>query len=180
MVVKQRMTEQSYLALPEEKPYLEYIDGEAVAKSMPDMRHVDLCDEIQHRLRAYRDGHGGRSGPEARIEFCEGEVVQFRLPDVSYWAAGRSRAGERAMLPPTLAVEVRSPDETATELRAKCWYCRNHGVDIAWLVDPDSRTVEIFEADREGVVLRNDDVVRSTRLPGFALQVNELFAVLDT
>lgn len=83
------------------------------------------------------------------------------------------------MMPPTLAVEVRSPDDTMAEQRAKCRFYRNHGVDVCWLVDPASRTVEVFEAGREGAVLGANDTLTTPHLPGFALELSALFAVLD-
>ncbi len=35
------MTEAEYLALPETKPYLEFVDGEVLQKAMPDSTHGD-------------------------------------------------------------------------------------------------------------------------------------------
>lgn len=40
------MSESEYLALPEEKPYLEYIDGVVLQKPMPNKSHVLLIEEI--------------------------------------------------------------------------------------------------------------------------------------
>ena len=37
-----RMTEEEYLALPEEKPYLEYVDGVVLQKPVPDDLHGRL------------------------------------------------------------------------------------------------------------------------------------------
>ena len=41
-----RMTPEEYLALPEEKPYLEYIDGMVVQKPMPTNEHAKLALEV--------------------------------------------------------------------------------------------------------------------------------------
>jgi Uma2 family endonuclease len=178
MAVRQRISVEEYLALPEEKPYLEYIDGEAVPKSMPDKPHVLLTSEFDYALVAYRRVFGGLSGPEGRVEF-EGDVEWvFRLPDLGYWAPGREVDGHLALLPPTLAIEIRSPDDTMASQRRKCRYYRDHGVDVCWLADPVSRTVEVFEDDRDADVLRAGDVLRSKYLPGFELAVSELFAIL--
>lgn len=80
---------------------------------------------------------------------------------------------------PTVAVEVRSPDESMASQRAKCRLYRQSGVPVVWLVDPRTRTVEIFEDDRDGTVLRIGDTLTTPHLPGFSLPLAELFAVLD-
>jgi len=99
------MTEADYLSLPEEEPYLEYVDGLVVQKPMSNADDADLVGEIQYHLVAYRKVHGGRTGPERRV----GVGSNYRLPDTGYWPAGRP-AGNDAL--PALAVEVRSPSQT--------------------------------------------------------------------
>ena len=106
------LTVEQYLALPGgQKPYLEYIHGEAVPKIMGDWRHLMLVDELVALLRDYRLRFGGHSGSEGRSRFDTGTETNFLLPDVSFWAAGRPFRGDRAMHPPTLAIEVRSPTD---------------------------------------------------------------------
>ena len=98
---------------------------------------------------------------------------------MAYWAPGKPQGDGYRMLPPTLAVEVRSPDETMAEQRAKCRFYRHHGVEVAWLIDPEARTVEVFDADRDGETLSADAALESSYLPGFSLPLEKLFAVLD-
>jgi Uma2 family endonuclease len=179
MAVRQRLSVEEYLALPEEKPYLEYENGEVVQKVAPDIRHMRLADELQFRLRLYRMEHGGDSGPEARVEFRVPGGKVFRLPDVSYWAAGRPMEGGQAMLPPTLTAEIRSPGQSMEDLGERCRFFRSHGVDVCWLIDPDTRTIESYEGDGAAQTLREEDTLVSQALPGFELLVKELFAALD-
>jgi Uma2 family endonuclease len=178
MVIKHRMTAAEYLALPEEKPYLEYINGEVCPKVAPDRRHSDIADAILGALWDYRKVHGGRSAVEGRIGFDDPSDTRYLLPDVAYYAPGRPR-GDRIMTPPTLAVEIRSPEQSKESQRAKCRYFRTHGVDVAWLVDPDERTVEVFEGLDDGTVVRPGQTLRTGHLPGFELGVNALFAAMD-
>ncbi len=105
MVTRHLMSVEEYLALPEEKPYLEYVNGEALAKPVPDSDHSDIV-----ALAEYRTYHGGHPATEARTRFEGPEGMSILLPDVAYYAAGRRRRG--ATLPqPTLAVKARPPDE---------------------------------------------------------------------
>ena len=109
MPVRQRISVEDYLALPEEKPYLEYVNGEVYRKPTPHWMHVALVERIADALRDYR----------------------------------------------------------------------RHGTDACWLVHPKTRTVEIFEGDRDGDVPGEGATLTAAALPGFELSLRELFAVID-
>lgn len=168
------MTEAEYLALPEEKPYLEYVDGLVLQKPMPNADHRRLVNYVSIELGLYARGTHGDAGPEGRIRL--GEVPNYRIPDAAYWAPGQP-SGDDSI--PTFAVEVRSPDQTMDELRAKCRFYRRNGVGACWLIDPESRSVELFEGDADGKPLGLDAELTSVLLPGFSLALKDLFAVLD-
>ena len=166
-----RMTPEQYLQLPEEKPYLEYVDGVVLQKPMPTFDHSELSLEVGSHLRDYARKYGGRAGVEARTQL--GDLPNYRLPDVSYWKPGVPRQDD---ILPTLAVEVRSPSQLMAELRAKCEAFRKSGVEACWLIDPVSRTAELFEGRKNGAAI---DVLRAECLPGFELPLVDLFAILD-
>jgi len=110
MVTRHLMSVEEYLAHPEEKPYLEYVNGEALAKPVPGFDHSDIVAPLMVALAEHRTYHGGHPATEARTRFEGPEGMSILLPDVAYYAAGRRRRG--ATLPqPTLAVEARPPDE---------------------------------------------------------------------
>ncbi len=167
-----RMTPEEYLALPEEKPYLEYVDGMVVQKPMPNEDHGELAFEIGHRIKLWMRHVKGRIGVEVRAKL--GELPNYRLPDVSYWKPEIPRGGQA---PPTLAVAVRSKDQTMAELRRKCEFLRSTGVEACWLIDPVSRTAELYEGRRKsGTVV---STLKAECLPGFELPLTELFSILD-
>ncbi len=165
--------------MPEEAPYLEYVDGEVIEKAMPNRDHMLIVEELALRVGAYRRQRGGLSGPEGRVQFDLARRPAFRLPDYAYWSADKPQGGPRVMLPPTLAIEVRSPEESPAAQREKCRFYRAHGVEASWLVDPQARTVEVFEGADDGRLLADAEILRSEHLPGFELPLNELFGVLD-
>ena len=169
-----RMSEAEFLALPEEKPYLEYVDGVVIQKPMPNKDHRRIIEELIFQIGKYRRDRGGWAGPEGRVRLPDGSG--FRLPDTAYWAPNREDGDDSV---PSLAVEVRSPGQTMAELRRKCRAFRANGVDACWLVDPDSRTVEVFEADRDASLLKIGDALEPHVMPGFSLPLAELFSVLD-
>jgi Uma2 family endonuclease len=87
--------------------------------------------------------------------------------------------GDDILSPPTLAVEVRSKDRSMRGLRDKCRYYRTHGVDVAWLIDPYSRTIEVFEGEADGQRAARDGTLESPSLPGLRVPVADLWAALD-
>ena len=174
-----QMTVEQYLALPEEKPYREYAYGEVTAKAMPDDDHITLAYWVGVPFVALLRDLGGRAGPEPRCRFDTERGPEYRLPDFAYWRPDKPRKEGNDVLPPTLAVEVRSPGERMSEQRDKCRYYRRYGVDVCWLIDPVSRTVEVFEGPLEGEPLPPGGSLRSPLLPGLEIPVRELFATLD-
>ena len=170
-----RMTPEQYLALREEKPYLEYVDGMVVQKPMPTEDHGALSFRIGLLIQLWtQDRPGHHIGVEVRTQL--GELPNYRLPDMSYWAPGRQYGGGAV---PTLAAEVRSPSQTMGELREKCRFFRRNGVDVCWLIDPESRTAEIFEGERDAEAVPAGGTLGSGYLPGFELRLEQLFAILD-
>ena len=167
-----RMSDEEYLALPEEKPYLELHDGLVVQKSMANRDHRQLTGEFSFRFAVQVRAKGGAQGPEGRVRLRSG---RYQLPDAAIWAAGEPNGDDSI---PTVAVEVRSPDESMASQRAKCRRYRESGVRVAWLVDPRTRTVEVFEGALDGQVLGVGVTLTTPALPGFALPLAELFSVL--
>lgn len=168
------MSEAEFLALPEEKPYLEYIDGMVLQKPMPSRVHRKVVEFLTYAIYAFHRQAGGSGGPEGRVRLPDGSG--FRLPDTAYWAPGRPDDDDSV---PSVAVEVRSEGQTMAELRRKCRSFRSNGVDVCWLIDPYARTVEVFEGARDGERLPADGALETAVMPGFSVSLAELFAVLD-
>jgi Uma2 family endonuclease len=169
-----RMTEAQFLALPEVKPYLEYVDGVVLQKPMPKTVHGRLQAELARLLGNYASAVGaGSVATEARTAL--GPAEGYRVPDLSYWLPGRP-SGDDSI--PSITIEIRSPGQALSDLRDKCRGYRESGVDACWLVDPDSRTIEVFEGE-SGVPLGESAALTSRLLPDFELPLKQLFAVLD-
>ena len=180
MAVKQRLTVEEFLALPEVKPYRELVNGEVTQKMAPDLFHMGLAGQLLSELRLYSGEWGGLGGPEPRLRLSAEGQVRIYVADVAFWAKGRPLGTRRDPSPPTLAVEIRSPDETMASQREKCSFYQAAGVPVAWLVEPDARTVEVFEEGvAAGTTLTSADVLTSASLPGFAYPLREFFSILD-
>jgi len=171
-----RMALSEFEALPEEKPYLQWWDGVVVQKAVPKRPHRKIQSAFDRWLAEYGQRAGGSWGPEAHVWF---EGHGYLVPDVAYWAPGKPEGDDERSLPPTLAVEIRSPSETQAGQREKCRQMRANGVDLCWLVDPASRTVEVFEGGIEAEPLPADGALTSPLLPGLRIALADIWAVLS-
>jgi len=100
------------------------------------------------------------------------------MPHLGYWAPDRV-VGESVFLPPTLAIESVSEDQSVPALRDKCRAYRERGVPVCWLIDPGKRTAEVFDDGRDAELLPADGALESPHLPGFSLALRDLFGALD-
>ena len=103
-----------------------------------------------------------------------------RVPDVSFVRAGRlPKEGVGPGLlksPPDLAVEVLSPNETASELEEKLGDYASAGTPLVWVVDPVLRTVKIVAADAPVRRLREGDTLDGGGvIPEFSCAVAAVF-----
>ena len=85
-----------------------------------------------------------------------------------------------AVAAPTVAIEIVSPDQSVSDLRRKCVFYRERGVDVCWLVEPEARWVEVWDASRDGLRLAAGEALSAVELPGFDLAVETLWRALDS
>jgi Uma2 family endonuclease len=180
-ITGQRLTLDEFLALPEEKPYLEYVDGVVRQKMSPTNRHGRFEGELFRRF----DGAGDRSDPlvafvEVRVTFAGRSTV----PDVVAMRSSRVQVDadgyvvDYTTVPPDLVVEIASPGQSRADQDERCrWFIRN-GV-VALRVDPQRQTVRVFRAASESGELIGSDVIDLEDVaPGLRFTVDEVFAVL--
>ncbi len=103
-----------------------------------------------------------------------------REPDVAFISAERlpldARVRGYAEVPPDLVVEIVSPSDTIQAVNDKAIMWLSFGVTLAWVVNPDARTVEVHRASGPVVTLYDDDSLAGGEvLPGFVLPVKEIF-----
>ncbi len=181
-ITSRRLTLDEFLALPEESPALEYLDGVVIQKMSPKMFHSQMQTTFVENVNLYaRPRRMALAFTELRATFGGWSPV----PDVGVyrWARlprrpdGKLLADSRT--PWDVAVEVVSPDQSRAELEEKCrWYCAN-GVEIALMIDPDREDVVRFGADGTRTELRDTARIDlDSVLPGFELTPAALFSAL--
>jgi Uma2 family endonuclease len=78
--------------------------------------------------------------------------------------------------PPDLAVEVLSPEDTLSQVRAKVDEYLHYGVPLVLTVDPEARTVTVFHPTEVPVTVgRDEELDIGDVVPGFRCAVRDIF-----
>lgn len=175
------MTAEELLAhrLPDKRT--ELVRGRLVVREPAGYEHGRVASELLLRIATHVRTH--RLGVVLAAE--TGFTLQrrpdtVRAPDVAFISATRAPApGTRGFpeLAPDLAVEVRSPGDTAAEVAEKVADWLAAGTGQVWVVDPLARTVGVHAAGAAPRLLGADDTLDGGHvLPGFATRVEDLLA----
>jgi Uma2 family endonuclease len=162
----------------------ELVDGVLVEKIMGYAESAVACELIGF-LKPFLRQHdlGAIAGEAGAMRLMPGLI---RIPDVSFvsWARLPTRKlplDPIAGLAPDLAIEVLSKGNTKKEITRKLRDYFFAGTRLVWLVDPDKRTVEVFTAPDQSVLLTEEQTLDGGEvLPGFSLPVKQIFAALPS
>jgi Uma2 family endonuclease len=174
------MTAEQLLELPRERR-VELVRGELVDMAPVSIDHGDTVGLLQELIGPYvRSRKLGRVGPEIGFVLARNPDI-VRAPDIAFVRAERLTQRKPKGFyegPPDLAVEVLSPDDTASEVQQKVQDYLLHGTRLVWVVDPHSKTVTAYQPSGEAHVYSGDEAVPGGEvLPGFSLRPADLFNV---
>jgi len=123
-------------------------DGTVIVMPPTDPNTGRRVKEVVKQLAIWadRDGRGDVCGPDSGFRFPDGSrfAPDAAWMDLARWTkAGAS--GERfPVFAPEFVVEVRSPDDRLRTLRDKMESYIANGVQLAWLIDPQERSVTVY------------------------------------
>ena len=110
------------------------------------------------------------------------QTKDVRAPDAAFVRADRLPKTPRGYIEvvPDLMVEVRSPSDSLTKLREKIQSFFAVGTEVGILVDPKSRTVEVYRPGQNAPqVLRDRDMLTvPDLLPGWSVAVADLWPLV--
>jgi Uma2 family endonuclease len=178
----QLMTADELLALPRGEFRYELVNGElkkmspaghnhgrvTIRLTLPIARHV-----VKHNLGevyAAETGFKLGSNPDTVRAPDIAFIRQQRVDEVGkakgYWPGA-----------PDLAVEVLSPDDRVLEVEEKVSEWLAAGTGQVWVVSPTLQTVTVYSSATEILVLTENDVLEGGDvLPGFRIEITEIFA----
>lgn len=162
---RMRWTYAEFARLPSERGMRhEVIDGELVVTPAPGLRHQRVVTELVVRLHAFvRDSGLGEVfvGP-VDVLLADGDFIE---PDILFVRTEKAHLfSDRGIEgPPDLIVEVLSPSTAARDRGLKLDRYRHFGVPEYWVVDPDGRSIEVWDLAAGAAapaVLGPDDTLR--------------------
>ena len=182
-ITERRLTLEEFLKLPEQKPALEYEDGEVTQKVSPKGPHSTLQAVLVELFnRILRPRKLGFAFPELRTTFAGSS----RVPDVAIYIWDRIPRDAAAKVapdfrtPPDIAIEIISPGQSTNRLIRRCQRFLAEGVRVAILVDPVDESLVVFRPNAEPQTLRGTDRLDlNDVISGLELDVQELFQALS-
>jgi Uma2 family endonuclease len=178
------MTLEEWAALDDEIEG-ELVDGVLEEEEMPTHLHELVVTWLTVVLHQWARRRGGRvTGSETKIAVGP---RRGRKPDVSVYLRGRQPSLNDSLVTvaPHLVVEVTSPrarDVRRDRIDKQGDYARA-GVRYYWMLDPQSRSLEIFELGRAGRYRVASAVsggrVKAPGCPGLVLDLDALWQEID-
>ncbi|MAS38078.1 MAG: hypothetical protein CL610_29045 [Anaerolineaceae bacterium] len=174
MVTHSRIDMDEFVELVENNPEKHFdftADGEIIEVS-PKLIHGLIQAEIARAIGNYL--HQNHI-PEIRVatEVAHDLNGWPCRPDVSL---NRITDAQIPTTAPLLAVEIKSDSNSLKDLRAKARKYIEHGTRMVWLIFPDKRLVEVYEAGADDLILTEKDTLNGgAALPHFTLPVQDIF-----
>jgi Uma2 family endonuclease len=177
---KRTYTPQDLLRMPD-SVHFELVDGELVERNVSVLSSLVeglVYNKLQNHSQAHNAGHvwPGTLG----LQCFPDAPNKIRKPDSSFVPKERFASEHLAegflSIAPDLAVEVVSPGDLAYEVDEKVEEYLAAGVSLVWVINPETRIVEVHRKDGSVSKLREvDELTGENVLPGFRCRVAELF-----
>ncbi len=169
------MTYDEFMEWADEDTLAEWVDGRVVMTSPASARHQDIGVFLTNVLAEHARTHD--LGRVLLAPFQMRLPTSGREPDVLFVA--REHMGRvlqnRVEGPADLVVEIVSPESRVRDRGEKFYEYQEGGVGEYWLIDPDTRRVDFYQLDPDGIyqsVLSDaDGVYRSRAMDGLWVRV---------
>jgi Uma2 family endonuclease len=173
-----KFTVNDYMTAPPDRPY-QLLDGELILAPSPSSKHQTIGAELFFALRQFvgKNVLGQVWFAPLDVVLSDYDVVQ---PDLLFVSNARADIVTEANIQgaPDLVVEILSPGSTRQDRGYKRTLYGSSGVREYWLVDPDSKTVEVLTASDPGLVsvatYHRGDTLVSPLLPGLAIRLESI------
>src|SRR5512135_1254495 len=167
-----------------DRPMPELIDGQLVEREPMGQLSDAVAFRVGRMVGNFVDEHrlGLMNCAQGSYQIFPDDPDKVRIPDVSF--TSRQRLPDRGAddghgkVAPDLVVEVISPNDRAVDVSIKVQDFLAAGVRLVWVVNPYSRDVQVYRANRPWSFLQTSDTLDGEDvLPGFRCQIEALFKV---
>ena len=176
-------TLEEFLKLPETKPASEYIDGKIYQKPMPQGKHSTLQSELISAINlAGKTQKLAYAFPELRCTFAGRSIV----PDIAVFewqnipVDDNGQIANRFTIAPDWIVEILCPEQSANQVIRKIVFALKNGSKLGYLIDPDDRSVTVFQPSQLPDVKEKQDTLPVLDiLQNWQLKVGDIFNWLN-
>lgn len=178
------LTAEEFWELPE-LPHggrTELAAGRVVSEIPVGERHAAIAVELAALLLPFVKAHRlGRVYAELGFRLSDSPDT-VRAPDVSFLSAapGQAMVERYVAGPPTLAVEIMSPDDREGDVAAKVEEYFDAGAERVWIVRPRNKTVTVHRPGGDAHTYAAHDTLTSDDAAfaahGFTMSLEQLFA----
>ena len=179
--LRNSLTLEAFLKLPETQPASEFIHGHIHQKPMPQGKHSRLQLKFCNTVNLVAETNKiALAFPELRCTFGGRSIV----PDATVFAWERITFEADGEVPnvfeiyPDWTVEILSPDQKATKVISNILHCLKYGTQIGWLIDPEERLILVFIPGQEPIELMGQDRLPMPKFLTLNLTVDWVFGWL--
>jgi Uma2 family endonuclease len=182
MAATDLITAEQFERMAAQDRWVELDRGVVVRVNPPGFPHGAIAVAIAARLHAFVQPRGlGTVAVESGFTLTR-NPDSVRGPDVSFVRRERVdgvRGAGYLAGAPELAVEIRSPGDSMSDLARLAGDYLAAGARLVWIVDPESATVRVCSPGVASRTLTGADVLDGGELlPGFEMTISEVFADL--
>ena len=180
----QALTDEQFMALPEDDNLYEYVNGELIVVANSGVEHGYLALTLGYFLTGFVRSHRLGVTCDSSTAF-KMKTGNKRTPDLAFIAKERLQGLKR--LPkgffegaPDLAVEIISPNNTFAEIHNKLVEYFENGTRLVWVILPDEESVLVYHQPKPSKLLQvEDNLDGEAVITGFQLPLMELFQELS-
>ncbi|QSJ18415.1 Uma2 family endonuclease [Nostoc sp. UHCC 0702] len=151
-----------FLKLPETKPASEYINGCIYQKPMGQGKHSIIQTELSSAInQVAKSPKLALALTELRCTFGGRSLV----PDIAVFEWSRIPTDEDGEIAnrfnsfPDFTIEILSPEQFPNRVIDKIIFCINQGTKLGWFIDPNDKSVMVFQPNKLPEVKYDNDIL---------------------
>ena len=166
---------------PKDTPLCELVDGVLKEKTPMGLFANILATILATSINTFAIPK--RLGMAINETAYQRDAKNTRRPDVSYYELSKLPSLEVLLedpavfdREPNLAIEVVSPTNTIAEMDKRIAHFFKTGIQLVWIVHPQSKQVHVYHSTKDCKILDIGDVLDGgVVLPGYSLPLHDLF-----
>jgi Uma2 family endonuclease len=136
---------------------------------------LDIAADLT--IWARQDGRGRALGPNSGIKLPDTAVRSADAGWVSWERYNKTDGKGFRQFVPEFVIELRSENDRLPALREKMEKWMSHGVELAWLIDPSRKAVEVYRPNQQPEVQEGHSAVYGEGpVGGFVLERGRIWS----